>query len=38
MQAMESGKPLSRTFLSQPMGLGNGMILGESHNPQKVGM
>ena len=40
LQAMESGKPLARNFLSQPMGgFGpNGMLLGgESHNPQKVG-
>jgi hypothetical protein len=37
MQAMESGKPLARNFLNQPIGLGNGMLLGESHNPQKVG-
>ena len=39
LQAMESGKPLARNFLAQPMGeYGNGIILGaESQAPPKVG-
>lgn len=37
MQAMESGKPMPRGFLGQPMGMGSGMFFGaEAHNPQKV--
>ena len=37
-QAMESGKPLTRNLLNQPMSFGNGgMLIGENPNPSKVG-
>jgi len=38
-QAMELGRPLSRSFLANPLAFNGGMQLGlDGHSPQKVGM